>query len=144
MKATTLLTIVGSMACIGCTVYPKNYTYSPTVTVNGSEGNTEVTLPNPFAKNHRAESRTKTERPIISTYYEPTANHLPPYIPTPYIQTHGTYYYEADPDSESSYTRSSHQTHATIDQEELSRYVVENTRDQSRDIDQELGDFIIP
>jgi len=122
------------MACIGCTVYPKNYTYSPTVTVNGSKGETQVTLPNPFAKNSQAESKVRSGRPLISTYYEPTSNRLPPYIPTPYIQTHGTYYYEADPDS--SYTR--------VNQEELSGYVVENTRNQSIDFDQELEDFIIP
>ena len=45
----------------GCTTYPKQYTYSPTISINGSS-ESPVELPNPFAKT----PRKKTEH--VYTY----------------------------------------------------------------------------
>lgn len=39
----------------GCTTYPKNYTYSPTVTISGNDSSSSpVILPNPFSKTPRS------------------------------------------------------------------------------------------
>jgi len=45
MKYILLILIV---SLIGCTHYPTNYTYSPTVSVTGSDN--DINLPSPFAK----------------------------------------------------------------------------------------------
>lgn len=45
MKCLLLLLTV---SLIGCTTYPANYTYSPTVSVTGRDN--DITLPSPFAK----------------------------------------------------------------------------------------------
>ena len=43
--------IVGVAATLtSCTNYPKQYTYSPNVSVNGDGNNSNVALPSPFAK----------------------------------------------------------------------------------------------
>jgi hypothetical protein len=122
-----MLALAGTMACVGCTTYPQNYTYSPQVTVNGGSGG-DITLPNPFSKAPQP-TKTYSNRVRITqvddSYYEPI-HHLPERIPTPYIQTSGTYYYEADPDSTSLYANKPSQPQV------------------QRDLDQELGDYIIP
>lgn len=41
--------ILSSSFLVGCTTYPKNFTYSPTVTVGG-DNNAGITLPSPYAK----------------------------------------------------------------------------------------------
>lgn len=40
--------ILSSSLLVGCTTYPKNFTYSPTVTVGG-DNNAGITLPSPYA-----------------------------------------------------------------------------------------------
>ena len=47
MKITTILFLSCSLL-IGCTTYPKNYTYSPTVTVGG-DNNSGIVLPSPYS-----------------------------------------------------------------------------------------------
>lgn len=65
---------------VGCTVYPKNYTYSPSVSVGGSnEGN--LVLPSPFAKTNPKTVETTIERTLVP---KPQASYLPPsYEPQP-------------------------------------------------------------
>jgi len=127
MKLTTMLALAGTLACVGCTTYPQNYTYSPQVTVNGGSGG-DITLPNPFSKAPQP-TKTYSNRVRITqvddSYYEPIVR-LPERIPTPYIQTSGTYHYEADPDTTRLYAN------------EYDR------RPSHSDLDQELGDYIIP
>lgn len=81
------------MTFVGCTIYPKTYTYSPTVTVNeDNDSSTPLILPNPFAKTPRA----KTEYNInssqrINNYQEyPTYNHEETYVfvGPEYLQAH--------------------------------------------------------
>jgi len=48
IKHTHITVIAGVMILSGCTTYPKNYTYSPTV--NMGSGGSNVILSSPFAK----------------------------------------------------------------------------------------------
>ena len=78
-----------STTIIGCVTYPENYTYSPTVTMNGNaEGALPPILPNPFARNTRA----KTEYYYNSSYRQQPSP-LTTYIPEPPVSVD---YYPAD------------------------------------------------
>jgi len=70
-----------SVTLIGCTTYPENYTYSPTVTINGNqESTTPLVLPNPFAKTPRAH----TEYTFNTNHnYQPQPSPLTTYVPDP-------------------------------------------------------------
>ena len=51
------VSLLGTALLSSCVNYPKNYTYSPTVTINGSGAQqSPVILPNPFATN-KSESK---------------------------------------------------------------------------------------
>jgi len=58
LNATLLFSVI---SMTGCTTYPKQYTYSPSITINGSS-TVPVELPNPFSKT----PHKKTER--VYTY----------------------------------------------------------------------------
>ena len=47
MKKLAILSLL-SVSLIGCTTYPKAYTYSPTINISGSDN--DVLLPGPFSK----------------------------------------------------------------------------------------------
>lgn len=88
MKTTFALIAIGTLA-VGCTTYPKNYTYSPTVTVNGDNAN--VALPGPFSKTSPTiNSNVRTS----STYYEPQPSPLTANISRPPISSQ--YYYDPE------------------------------------------------
>jgi hypothetical protein len=90
MKLTLILLIASTT--IGCTVYPKNYTYNPNVTVSGN-GQPDVQLPNPFAKSHKQQvTVTKTYR-TISDESGPEPSVLNTYITPP---PHSVNYYYAE------------------------------------------------
>jgi hypothetical protein len=42
------ISLLMSVTLVGCTTYPKNYTYSPSVTISGD--GSAVALPGPFSK----------------------------------------------------------------------------------------------
>ena len=64
MKKMILFALFSS-TLIGCTYYPKNYTYSPAVSVGGSnEGN--LVLPSPFAKKSPKTIETTVEKTYVS------------------------------------------------------------------------------
>lgn len=83
MKKIFLLVTLTAVA--GCTTYPKQYTYSPTVTINGDS---DVTLPSPYSKHKRVYEERSIERYIASMpprtydvepnrfYYDPTTGEL--------------------------------------------------------------------
>ena len=103
MKITNILLLASmSLPLIGCTTYPKTYTYSPTVTINGNNNSsTPLVLPNPFAKTPRAKTEhniNTTQRiysyqeqpspltaripepPVSANYYPTTYNHEETYV----------------------------------------------------------------
>lgn len=93
MKITNILLASAILTAVGCTTYPKTYTYSPTVTINGdNDSSTPLILPNPFAKTPRAKTEyniNSTQR--ISNYQEhPTYNHEETYVfvGPEYLQAH--------------------------------------------------------
>lgn len=90
-----LTTLIGTTLMSSCVNYPKNYTYNPTVTINGSEGQqSPVILPNPFATN-KSEAKylvNYTASPNYSSQPSPLTAH----IPRP--QVSARYYYD-DEDS---------------------------------------------
>ena len=102
---TLALTVLTALMCVGCTTYPQNYTYSPTVTVAGGGGNTPINLPNPFAKtpHKRTEFIHTYTNSQPQTQYIPCYSNVvvPEYSPPTHVQTDSRYYYEADPDSRS-------------------------------------------
>lgn len=88
MKTTLALIAVGTMT-VGCTTYPKNYTYNPTVTVNGD--NVNVALPGPFSKTSPTiNSNVRTS----SMHYEPQPSPLTAIIPRPPVSAQ--YYYDPE------------------------------------------------
>lgn len=154
-----------SFLCIGCTVYPKTYTYSPSVTVNSSDGTSNITLPNPFAKGTTATSTILTKNTVNSEHQK--YNKITPRnISFPFVQIGGNYYYEDDPGSSNLHEENASEQHSySTDNEseynqglslneaidDLEAVVVDGTKsitsqEQSfnRDIDGELGSFIIP
>jgi hypothetical protein len=127
MKA-LLFSILCVASLVGCTTYPKNYTYSPTVTINGKAD--EVVLPDPFSNGRKTQQRPiKTQYRDDYSYNQST--YVPIYsgsVPPPYsYQTYQPQCYEADPDARYQHSRTVY-----------SRTVA------NRDIDGELGSFIIP
>ena len=76
----TLFCLTASTLFVGCTTYPKTYTYSPTVTINGDQtSTTPLILPNPFAKT----PRKTTEYNINTTHSGPQPSPLTTYVPEP-------------------------------------------------------------
>lgn len=134
---TLALTVLTALMCVGCTTYPQNYTYSPTVTVTGG-GNTPINLPNPFAKTPHKRTEflhTYNYNSQPQTQYVPRYGNVvvpeynePDYSPPTHVQTDSRYYYEADPDSRPT------------------RQVSANRQCQTtgRDIITELETFVIP
>ena len=93
----TTLTLLLSALTVGCTVYPKNYTYNPNVTVTGNQNGGDVQLPNPFARSHK-------QHTVIKKTYNATINNLQEREPSVY-NTYVTrppqtanYYYSDMPD----------------------------------------------
>ena len=84
INLTLLLT---TFVTVGCTVYPKNYTYSPSVAVGGSnDGN--LVLPSPFAKTNPKTVETTIEKTLVPRHqasysYEPQPSPLTTYVPEP-------------------------------------------------------------
>ena len=74
-----------TLTAVGCTTYPKQYTYSPTVTINGDS---DVMLPNPYSKHKSGYEVCPKERYVSSMpprtydvepnrfYYDPTTGEL--------------------------------------------------------------------
>lgn len=94
-----VILIVTTVVMVGCTVYPKNYTYSPSVSVGGSnEGN--LVLPSPFSKTNPKTVETTIERTLVPKHqaryvppsYEPQPSPLTAYIPEPPVSA--SYYPE--------------------------------------------------
>jgi len=111
MKIANLILVSVILSTVGCTTYPKTYTYSPTVTINGdNNSSTPLVLPNPFAKTPRAKTEyniNTTQRiysyqeqpspltaripePPVSANYYPTYNHEETYVfvGPEYLQAH--------------------------------------------------------
>ncbi len=80
IKYTHTAVIASIILLSGCVTYPKNYTYSPTVTMDGS---TDVVLPSPFAtKPQPIQPRqiVYNTRQVEYTHYRvPTYPDYPPY-----------------------------------------------------------------
>lgn len=51
-----------SVLLVGCTTYPKQYTYSPTVTINGNSS-APLTLPEPYAKSRTYKNNSVPQTP---------------------------------------------------------------------------------
>lgn len=69
--------LILALPLVGCTTYPKQYTYSPTVTINGSN-NEAVNLPSPFAKGFPKTVNTQRELPPPQyTYADNTPHNAP-------------------------------------------------------------------
>lgn len=86
-----LLLAVASTISVGCTTYPKTYTYSPTVTINGDNSSTTpLVLPNPFAKTPRA----KTEYTFNTTHQENSYRYQERRTPAIYNNSYPTYNHE--------------------------------------------------
>lgn len=62
MKQILPIVALTAASLTGCTTYPKQYNYSPTVTINGSN-NEAVNLPSPFAKGFPKPARLQKEQP---------------------------------------------------------------------------------
>jgi hypothetical protein len=84
-----------SVTLIGCTVYPKTYTYSPAVSIGGSnEGN--LVLPSPFSKNNPKTVETTIEKTLVpyeqsshqTSAYANQPSPLTAYIPEPPPSVH--------------------------------------------------------
>jgi len=56
-----------SVLLIGCTTYPKQYTYSPTVTINGSSS-APLVLPEPYAKSRTYKNDPTPQHPTQRGY----------------------------------------------------------------------------
>lgn len=82
-----------SVSLIGCTMHPKDYTYSPTVTVSGNDN--IVILPSPFAK-----ESPKNIYSSRTTYFGPEPSPLTADIPQPPPSV--DYYYDYNVREESS------------------------------------------
>jgi hypothetical protein len=80
-----VLLLIASASLIGCTTYPKDYVYSPTVTVSGNDNT--VILPSPFAKNS-----PKNVYSSRATYFGPEPSPLTANIPQP--PPSADYYYD--------------------------------------------------
>ncbi len=80
-----IVLLIASVSLIGCTTYPKDYVYSPTVTVSGNDNT--VILPSPFAKNS-----PKNIRSSRATYFGPEPSPLTANIPQP--PPSADYYYD--------------------------------------------------
>lgn len=79
MKKTPLV-LLCSLTFVGCTYYPKNYTYSPAVSIGGSnEGN--LVLPSPFSKKSPKTISTAVEKTYISRQPEPELMPMHSYNP---------------------------------------------------------------
>ena len=65
IKYTHTAAIASIILMSGCVTYPKNYTYSPTVT---TESNSEVTLPSPFATRPQ---QIPSRHVVYNTYMPP-------------------------------------------------------------------------
>ena len=80
IKSTHAAAIASIVLMSGCVTYPKNYTYSPTVTM---DGNSDVNLPSPFAtKVQQISPRhiTYNTRQVEYTHYRvPVYPDYPPY-----------------------------------------------------------------
>lgn len=92
MKTLNKIPFVLMVACltVGCTIYPKNYNYSPSVSIGGSnDGN--LVLPSPFAKTNPKTVETTIEKTLVprqqqeyvSETYEPQPSPLTTYVPEP-------------------------------------------------------------
>lgn len=80
-----IISLFITLATIGCTTYPKQYTYSPTVTMNGDS---EVMLPNPYSSHKHVQRESPRERYVSSMpprtydvepnkfYYDPVSGEL--------------------------------------------------------------------
>lgn len=90
MKLTNLLLASVLVVTASCTTYPKTYTYSPTVTINGDNSSTTpLILPNPFAKTPRSKTEynintnhhsNQYEQPVYTNYNYPTYNREETYV----------------------------------------------------------------
>jgi hypothetical protein len=132
MKAKILL-LIGSLSCVGCTIYPKTYTYNPVVSINGAKGgDTQISLPSPFAKRPQPQtSYVRAPQPVERHYYpsQTTNINLSPYIAAHYAQpTPQNVYYNNSP-SEIPYD-----------------FAAENTANRSlrRQTEEDLGAYTIP
>jgi hypothetical protein len=67
IKHTHIAVIAGIILLSGCTSYPKNYTYSPTVNVSGDSAG-GVTLPSPFAKKPQPVYDTQVRQAYYQEY----------------------------------------------------------------------------
>jgi len=94
MKIAASLVLLSSLL-VGCTTYPKNFTYSPTVTVGG-DNNAGITLPSPYAKKPQPvqqpspvvyQQQPQPEQPSFYentySYNDPVYDSTPIYIDTP-------------------------------------------------------------
>ena len=88
-----IILLLASVSLIGCTTYPKDYVYSPTVTVSGNDNT--VILPSPFAK-----ESPKNIYSSRATYFGPEPSPLTANIPQPPPST--DYYYDYNVREESS------------------------------------------
>ena len=71
IKYTHTATIASIILLSGCVTYPKNYTYSPTVTTDNCSN---VTLPSPFANKPQP-----VHKAVYSHYRVPVYPDYPPY-----------------------------------------------------------------
>jgi hypothetical protein len=76
------LAVSSSLFLIGCTTYPKNYTYSPTVTVGG-DNTGGIALPSPYAK--KPQPVPELQQPVYNPMPDPVYD---------YINNYNISYYE--------------------------------------------------
>lgn len=92
-----LFLLVPIVALVGCTTYPKNYTYSPTVSVGG-DNQGGIALPSPYAKKPQPVPEPQPvilPQPVQNNYYtynttpeptwEPLYDETPLYIDIPNV-----------------------------------------------------------
>lgn len=92
-----ILLALFAILTVGCTTYPKNYVYSPTVNVSGN--NNDAVLPSPFAKNSpKTISTNKSISTYKTTYYGPEPTPLTTYVPPPPPSV--DYYYQPQQESQ--------------------------------------------
>lgn len=81
MKQILSIVALAAISLQGCTTYPKQYNYSPTVTINGNN-NEAVNLPSPFAKGFPKPVRAQKEQPQPRNAY---AGYNPNGAPSRYL-----------------------------------------------------------
>ena len=106
MKQILPIAVLAAAALTGCTTYPQNYTYSPTVNVTGGNKN-DVVLPSPYAKKPQPVPQRPADTVFVTNEYndspQPRTTYGPPFTPGP-VRNYWKEYYTSNDTGNETYT----------------------------------------